>query len=289
MPVSRLGQLITFAIEVDDELTVKDWATIRVKKGDTVRKVCARRGQPDDVWVVARKNHIRHPRRKFRKARKLKVPKEFKKGNFFSVLAGDSAPYVASGYAKVTNIDRPYRVGLSIFEGYDPVELVVPVRFEADERGESGERIGKQVERDIALLEKMAGRGNFKKAGSVAPPIIRLSATSGGGEIVPLIPQNYQWSDQNKHAPTWRIASIEWDSAPLRNSNGYRIRQLATIRLVQYTKLNLLGRRSTAGRRLPKKKHSKWHRQHPNWKKTAKGRRAHRRFHKGLDVPHGDF
>jgi hypothetical protein len=287
MPTSRLGQLITFAIEIEDEGHVRKWVTITVAKGLTVRKVCARRGHPEDAKAVARKNHIRHPGRKFRKKRKLKVPKEFKKENYFSVLAGDSAPYVAAGYAKIANVDRPYRVGLSIFEGYDPVELVVPIRFEATERS-GGQRIGKQIERDIAELEKMAGRGNFKKAGSVAPPIVRLSATGGQGEIVPLIPQNYQWSRQNKHAPTWRISSIDWDNSPLRNTNGYRIRQLAEVHLVEYTKLNLLGRASGA-KRLPKKRHSRWHRKHPNWKKTRAGRKRHRKFHERLGFPHGEF
>ena len=287
MPRSRLGQEITFAIEIEDEGAVRKWMTIRVKKGDTVRKVCARRGHPEDVKAVARKNNVKRPSRKFRKNRKLKVPREFKKENYFSVLAGDNAPYVTAGYAKIANVDRPYRVGLSIFEGYDPVELVVPIRFESVSRGNSGERMGQGIERDIAELEKMAGRGNFKKAGSVAPPIVRLSATSGN-EIVPLIPQNYQWSTQNKHAPTWRIAGIDWDNNPLRNSNGYRIRQLAEVRLVQYTKLNLLGRASSA-RKLPKKKHSRWHRKHPNWKKTRAGRRRHRRFHGALNFPHDEF
>jgi hypothetical protein len=103
--------------------------------------------------------------------------------------------------------------------------MEVPIQFE----NVRGSREGLDIERDIALLERMAGRGNFEGAAIGPPPVVRVSTTNSKGEIVPLIPRGYQWSLQNPSAPLWRIAGIDWDtSVPdgvLRNDAGNRIRQ----------------------------------------------------------------
>jgi hypothetical protein len=47
----------------------------------------------------------------------------------FAVLAGEGAPTVTGGYPKVQVIDRPQRIGLTVFQGYDPFTIDVPIRF----------------------------------------------------------------------------------------------------------------------------------------------------------------
>jgi hypothetical protein len=253
MPVSKYGQLITFAIERDADLKLTKWRWVNTKRGDTVRKIATRLGHPELAREIADENLVRSvdtilnsppiPGTTLlwnRQVKKLKVPALADPSLSFSVLAGDVPPQITGGYAKLSIVDRPGRVGVTMFEGYDPVTMEVPVRFETPR----GSREGLQIEKDIALLERMAGRGDFPGAAVGPPPIIRVSTTDADGNIVPLIPRNYQWSPQNKTAPTWRVAGIEWDAEPRRNDAGNRIRQLAVVTLQQHTNVRLLARRA---------------------------------------------
>lgn len=245
MPRSSLGQLITFATEQDADRNIPEYVWVRTQVGDTVRKIAARRGHPEDARKIARLNKIRSvtqvlhhkPRRKTDRMR-IRVPGNLRPGLAFSVLAGDTPPKVVAGYQKLEVMDRPGRTGLTHFTGYDPLGMEVPIRFE-----QVLGRDGEGLEDRIALLERMAGRGNFRGASAGAAAIIRLSTTRNDGSIVPLLPPNYQWSPSNPSAPQWRIANIDWDdSVPdgvLRDDDGNRIRQKATVTVMQHTHLSL--------------------------------------------------
>jgi hypothetical protein len=241
MPRSTLGQLITFAIEADADRRYQEYIWVKVNVGDTIRKIAARRGHPEDARKIARLNKVRSvtqvlrhkPRRKKDKMR-IRVPGTLRRADTFSVLAGDQAPRVVNGYQKLEVIDRPGRTGLTHFTGYDPITMEVPIKFE-----QFIGRDGEGVEERIALLERMAGRGNFKGASAGSAAILRLSTTNNAGKIIPLLPPNYQWSRQNPSAPLWRIADINWDEDPIRDDDGNRLRQAAVVTVQQHTKLSL--------------------------------------------------
>ncbi|CAB4197486.1 hypothetical protein UFOVP1313_15 [uncultured Caudovirales phage] len=240
MPVSPHGQLITFSIANIDE-HLRHWVWYEVKVGDTVRTIAARLGFQSDERRIADENNIRYVRQTLRWKKPTKKQKKLQKTKIrvpgggptavtgsFNVLAGDSAPVVAGGYAKLSVMDRPKRIGLTTFDGYDPITLSIPVRFEEFTSGNSA-----SVERRIAILERMAGRGTI--AGNAAPPVVRVTVTGPRGGIVPLIPYAYQSSTQNPSAPLYRVAGVDWDSEPIRDTSGKRLRQLATITLQENT------------------------------------------------------
>lgn len=153
----------------------------------------------------------------------------------FNVLCDDAAPTVTGGYAKITTLDRSERAGLSVFTGYDPSGMELAIRFEStDSRGSFHGADGSLIERDITLLEQMAGRGQIAGAAVGAPPLVRVTTTDVRGHTVPLIPLNYQRTSGNPNGPIWWIAGIDWDKNPARNFHGERIRQLATVTLLQY-------------------------------------------------------
>jgi hypothetical protein len=241
MPVSSLGQLITFATEQDADMKHPEYIWVQVKVGDTVRKIAARRGHPEDARAIAKLNKIRsvtrvllhRPKRQGDRTR-IRVPGTLRRSDVFHVLAGDSPPRLVAGYQKLTVIDRPGRTGLTHFEGYDPLTMEVPIRFE-----QFIGRDGEGVEERIARLERMAGRGNFKGASAGSAAIIRIATTDNAGHVIPLVPPNFQWSQQNPSAPQWRIADIDWDENPIRDDDGNRIRQGAVVTVMQHTRLTL--------------------------------------------------
>jgi hypothetical protein len=250
MPVNRNGQQITFASEWDgDAKNVKDWVRVQVRPGDTLRKIAAREGHVELLGQIKKRNGIRDGRKVLRHRPKRKrdrttveVPGVMRLQDF-SVLAGDEPPRITGGYADFSVEDRPERVGITVFDGYGPIVMEVPIRFEGlmNDGGEA-------IEANIAKLERMAGRGNFPGASVGPPPIIHVSTTNAAGYAIPLIPLNYQKHEKNPNAPSWRIIGIDWDSNPLRDDGGRRVRQLAVVTLQQHTKITL-ATRSAAGRR----------------------------------------
>jgi len=245
MPRSTLGQLISFATEQDADRRTPQYVWVRTIVGDTVKKIAARRGHPEDARFIAKLNKIRsvnqillHEKKRKTDRTRIRVPGNLRRAEGFHVLAGDRPPRIVAGYQKLEILDRPGRTGLTHFTGYDPLTMEVPIQFE-QVLGDDGEG----VEERIALLERMAGRGNFKGASAGAAAIIRLSTTRNNGDIVPLLPPNYQWSPQNPAAPQWRIANIDWDdSVPdgvLRDDDGNRVRQKAVVTVMQHTRLSL--------------------------------------------------
>ncbi|HEY2596037.1 MAG TPA: hypothetical protein VGK33_19265 [Chloroflexota bacterium] len=255
MPSNPVGQMITFAAEIDPDSTVTGNIMVKARKGDTLAKIASRRGHIEWTARILALNKGRdllvHPRRlphkpvphipKLRTANDtlrtgavVRLPGIMKAGEFLSVNAGNEPPVIKAGYAKYDIVNVPGRIGINRFLGYDPIAMDIPVQFE-----NYGAQLGASIESDIQALERMAGRGDYPGAAIGPPAVIRVSVTAlnakGVSVVVPLIPPDYQWSSQHKHAPLWRISASAWDAGALRNDNGYRIRQTATVTVTQYT------------------------------------------------------
>lgn len=280
MPREWRGQMISFAVEQDEDVELKKWIKVGVRVGDTVKKIAGRRGHPEDVRAVVKRNRTQKGKRPVRSGRTvlrhaasaskatrkkdrtyLWVPGSWRAGGGrtgplqLSVLAGDEPPRPTTGYAKFSTVDRPGRVGVTSFDGYDPFTLDVPIRFEAwtDQGGPQGNE-GRDIEDKIKLLERMAGRGDaYGGAATGPPPVIRISATDNAGNVVPLISDLFQWTPESD-APLWRVAGIEWDDGALRNPQGRRLRQTATVTLQQHTRLKLATRSASKRNRARRKK-----------------------------------
>jgi hypothetical protein len=260
-----LGQTVIFSIEVDEDRRYPEYGRVAVRVGDTVAKIVGKRlGHPNLVDQVATLNHVSSSRQILRhspnkrskyyasaKTRRhdrtvLHLPGTLNaaksEGGTFEVYASldGAAPTITGGYAKLEVQDRPGRTGISHFVGYDPSEMEIPITF--DRVTPAGE--GEGLEDDMWALERMAGRGSFHGASTGPPPVIRISTLdkSNPKKRVPLIPSNYQWSDDNEHAPIWRISGIDWDRNPIRNKAGNRIRQQATVTVQAYTRTSTVAR-----------------------------------------------
>jgi alkylated DNA nucleotide flippase Atl1 len=267
-------QTMTFAIERDQDVKTSGWTRVNVKVGDTVAKIAGARGHPEEAGDIMRKNRTLKGKRTIRSTRTilrygprsgsvhdrqvmtndrttLLVPKQLalpRHSAPVTVLAGDEPPKPTDGYAKFSVVDRPERVGLTRFDGYNPFLLTVPIQFENFVGGE-----GVDIESAIERLERMAGRGDLKGLNEGPPPIIRISSTDSQGKIVPLVSDQFQWTPES-NAPLWRISDIEWDDGALRNMAGNRIRQKATVTLQQHTRIKLQQRSASKRAKSKKKK-----------------------------------
>ena len=256
MPRDNYGQQITFASKYDPDLRAPRFVYVRAHKGDTIFKIAARRGAPELVGEILALNSdvkiknghkLRSAAQTLKQGSLIRLPGTLAPGESFSVLCGEQRPKVMNGYAKYDTVDRPGRVGINRFLGYDPVELAIAIQFEG-----FTEQAGASIEAKIATLERMAGRGNYDGAAQGPPAVIAVSVTDGNS-IVPLVPSNYQWSSQNPTAPLYRISGIAWDDNALAGPDGRRIRQGATVTVKQYTPLTNI-RRSATQRAKSKKK-----------------------------------
>lgn len=255
MPVQQfasgkvLGQQITFASEIDPDQKYTSYVWVRARHGDTIRMIAARRGHPETARDIAALNNIRSITMKLKQHRLLRLPGTLVPTLSFNALAGDEPPTVKDGYAVFSTVNRPGRTGITRFDGYNPIALDVPIRFE----GWGDQDDGSFIEDQIEVLERMAGRGQYHGSGSGPPAVVRVSVTDGSGRIVPLVPTTYQWTPQNPTAPLWRIAGVAWGKnswsgqSALRSPGGYRLRQDATVTIQQYTPI-ILAARSAAAR-----------------------------------------
>jgi hypothetical protein len=235
MPTSNVfhgAQLVTFAIA----LAPNNAGTllVKAKRNQSPASLAAAYGQPQDALLIGQLNHV-HAFYKFAEGRQVKLPASYRGGAAFSVMADDAtAPTVTAGYSKLQVIPRPAMIGIGQFQGYDPMAMEIAIRFEA-----ADQRDGSDVEQGISTLERMAGRGLFAGAGFGAPPILRISTTDNLGNVVPLVPLNFQWSTAGAVLRGWRIADIRWDQKPWRNALGRRIRQTAVVTVWQYVPIHL--------------------------------------------------
>src|SRR4051812_47908097 len=126
-PVFREGHYINFAIDLGAarQSRSNDYETIRTtKKRNTILKIAGWRGHPEDARLIRDINHKRSVTQKLKPGTRLKVPKEVTEDRV-RVLCGDASPQPTGGYANFDTIDRPQRVGVPVFTGYDPITLEV--------------------------------------------------------------------------------------------------------------------------------------------------------------------
>jgi len=149
----------------------------------------------------------------------------------FFCLAGDTAPTVNGGYAKWSVVDRPQRIGTTVFQGYDPITLTIPILFDAVAYPPID---GQSLEDDIDRLDWMGGRGALYAGTPFAPgvgesPLIAVSTSDASGKPTPLIPLVWQNAGES-----WVVTDIAYDDGALRDESGARIRQAATVTLLQH-------------------------------------------------------
>ena len=275
MPRDSIGQLITFAMQIDRNLSNKP-VVIHARQGDTVRKIAKRYNHPELVTQILALNtdvriknghFLRSATQVLKTGTIIRIPGVAKPGESFTVHADDPRPIIKAGYAKYDTVNRPGRVGLNRFLYYDPIEMAIAIQFEGYEFGgpevllgsgvstagsallQFGSQLtgappdpGTTIESHIALLERMAGRGDFNGAANGPPAVIRVSCTDNNGNPVWLIPSNYQWSQQNQTAPLWRISDIAWAGGDLSDLSGQRVRSKAIVTVKQYTPLTQITR-----------------------------------------------
>lgn len=197
---------------------------IRVKEGDNLRKLAKEHLGDADRWNdIKRLNDLKTS--KVEVGQRLVVPVSASKRLTLEVPMGDGSPTVIDGYGGWEVVSRPFRTGLTVWKGFSPIVMTVPLLFENFDEGTS-------LEDDIELLELMAGRG--RNGGPLRPPpVLRLHSgsvytTRDSG----LIPANYRTLTDD--SIVWVINDIEWDGSPIRNSVGNRIRQACTVTLMQF-------------------------------------------------------
>jgi hypothetical protein len=153
----------------------------------------------------------------------------------FTARLGDGSPTVTGGYGGWDITSRPRRRGLTDFVGVDPMTIEILVLFDNWVNGLS-------VEFDILQLERMAGWGD---TGGGDPPLIGFNSNG-------VIPHDHH--DAPSH--DWVIKDVQWGDAD-RNKYGNRVRQAATITVLQYVEDDTLSDQSSAARNRAKHKHPK--------------------------------
>ena len=259
-----IGQRVNFNSVLDPDATYSRYAWTRARRGDTIRKIANRSAQPNMAQTILRLNlgadvlaHSKpaagkkvHHRAKLRSITQtlragapIKLPGTIAAQYVLSVHAGDEPPVIKRGYAKFSDVAVQGRTGISRFDGYDAVQIDIPVQFE----GFADDGVGGAIENKITALERMAGRGAYPGAAYGPPAVITVTTTDETGNLNALIPLVYQNTMQ------WRVTNITWQAGALRDDRGRRIWQAATIEITQYTPLIVIVR-SVAQRTAQKKK-----------------------------------
>lgn len=173
----------------------------------------------------------------------------------FTVLCGPNPPTQTDGWAQWTIVGRPRQVGVTINAGYNPIAMDVQLRFEAW-TADYNDRIAKRPNRAAQVLEDqihtliwMTGRGRLYAQNGVVgeaalgdPPIITVYSADTQGHQRPLIPPDFQ-------NMSWVISALSWDQSPIRNVDGYRVRQDVTVSLLQFVQdVFSAGTASSSGR-----------------------------------------
>jgi hypothetical protein len=146
----------------------------------------------------------------------------------FTVLAGEGAPVPTEGWPKIAKVQRFQRVSLTVPEGYDPYVLSVPILFDSVALTKNRPN----VEADIATLEWMAGRSpRGEPEATGPPPQVMVYSTDSQGNMTSLVPKQFQ--TVHGSSQQWYLLAPNFDPKPLKDRSGARIRQLATIELLE--------------------------------------------------------
>lgn len=162
------------------------------------------------------------------------------------VRLGPDRPDVSAGYGGWNEVARPRRSTVTSWTGQPARRMALSILF-------SDFRRSRSIEDDIRSLERMA----LPRAGG-QPPTVKLAARGG-------------------HIPyqrlRWVIDGLEWGDA-IMNASGNRVRQAATLTLLQYVSDDLIdarSRKSAAQRR--RERHNR--NSGKNRKKNAREKRKH--------------
>ena len=167
--------------------------------------------------------------------------------NIVEVLAGEGAPTVTGGWPEWMTLSRPQRVGMTVLQGYPPIKLSIPIRFEAILQSERTTPLGGpyDIEHEIQKLEWMGGRGRplgtHPKPGGIFhgtpghdalgdSPLIEVR-TNSEAKMIALVPVQFQ---EMGWVLDGEAGGISFDPNPLRDVGGARLRQLATVYLKQF-------------------------------------------------------
>jgi hypothetical protein len=145
------------------------------------------------------------------------------------VRLSEERPTVSAGYGGWEEVARPRRVGVVTWSGSPVRRMSIGVLFDNFDEGS-----GVPVEAMIGRLSAMAR----PRVGGT-PPSVTIEAPGG-------------------HVPyqdvRWVIDGIDWGDA-IMNSSGNRVRQAATLTLIEYVSDELIDENSPANRRKAKASH----------------------------------
>lgn len=141
----------------------------------------------------------------------------------FTCLLGDGPPEVTDGYGGWEAVSRARNVAFTQWNGRNPLTIKIPILFDNFANGES-------IEADIRQLEKMAGAEYPRKDNpSLQPPLVLIDSHG-------VIPHDFHDATQND----WVIQTIEWGDSD-RNEWGNRVRQAATVTIMEYVYDEVIG------------------------------------------------
>ena len=146
------------------------------------------------------------------------------------VRLGAARPTVDAGYGGWQAVRRPRRSPLTVFDASPALHMTIPILFD-------GWHAQASVEAAIRRLEKMA----------------RITGSDGTPPRVKIRAQGSHISFQNR---TWIIDSLTWGDA-LMSKNGNRLRQAASVGLLEYIRDTHLADKSASARRRQKATASK--------------------------------
>lgn len=138
----------------------------------------------------------------------------------FTCLLGDGAPEVTDGYGGWEAVPRARNVALVQWNGRNPLTMKIPIMFDDFAGGN-----GTKIEADIRQLEKMAGL----EVGMKQPPLVLFNSMG-------VVPHDIYDAGRNDFV----ISSIEWGDSD-RNEHGNRVRQAASVIVMEYSFDDVIG------------------------------------------------
>lgn len=131
-----------------------------------------------------------------------------------TVLLGDGEIGVSGGSGGYSEIERPKRVSLTEWQGHTPRSMELPIILD-------GYVSDRSVEKDVATLQRMAR----KISDDARTPLITVEGKVPLTNVI------------------WVINDISWESQERSIATGNRIRQVASISLLEYVEGELTVRR----------------------------------------------